>query len=113
MANERGTESSSIGPVDGGRSIAFTRGLSADYWALIDGTPPEILDLYEVRVAGDRAALTFDVPNVRFVTSADRLGAYMNSIVMKATRPVVSLSVAELLTGPCRPLALATRSPPI
>jgi ubiquinone/menaquinone biosynthesis C-methylase UbiE len=52
-------------------AISFTRDLNADNWGLIDGTPPEILDLYEVRVAGDRAALTFDVLNVRFVASAD------------------------------------------
>ncbi len=54
-----------------GSAISFNRDLDADYRDLIDGTPPEILDLYDVRVAGDRAALTFDVLNVRFVASAD------------------------------------------
>lgn len=49
----------------------FTRELNTDYRDLIDGMPPEILGLYDVGVAGDRAALTFDVLNVRFVASAD------------------------------------------
>lgn len=53
-----------------GSAISFTRDLNANYRDLIDGTPPEILDLYEFRVAGDRAVLTFDVLNVRFVASA-------------------------------------------
>ncbi len=52
-------------------AISFTRDLNADYRDLIDGTPPEVLDLYDVGVDGDRAALTFDVLNVRFVASAD------------------------------------------
>ena len=54
-----------------GSAISFTRDLNADYRDLIDGTPPEVLDLYDVGVDGDRAALTFDVLNVRFVASAD------------------------------------------
>ncbi len=53
-----------------GSAISFTRDLNADYRDLIDGTPPEIRDLYDVRVAGDRAMLTFDVLNVRFMASA-------------------------------------------
>ncbi len=52
-------------------AISFTRDLNADYRDLIDGTPPEVLDLYDVGVDGDRAALTFDVLNVRFVVSSD------------------------------------------
>ena len=53
-----------------GSAISFTRDLNADYRDLIDETPPEIRDLYDVRVAGDRAVLTFDVLNVRFMASA-------------------------------------------
>jgi ubiquinone/menaquinone biosynthesis C-methylase UbiE len=54
-----------------GSAISFTRDLNADYRDLIERTPPEILDLYDVRVAGDRAVLTFEILNVRFVASAD------------------------------------------
>jgi SAM-dependent methyltransferase len=52
-------------------AISFTRGLDADYRDLIDGMPREILDLYDVRVAGDQAMLTFEILNVRFVAPAD------------------------------------------
>ena len=54
-----------------GSAISFTRDLDVDYRDLIDGTPSDILDLYDVGVADDRAALTFDVLNVRFVASAN------------------------------------------
>jgi predicted RNA methylase len=58
----------------GGRfasTISFTRELNADYHALIEDMPREILDLYEVKVAGDQAALIFDVLNVRFLAPAE------------------------------------------
>jgi ubiquinone/menaquinone biosynthesis C-methylase UbiE len=54
-----------------GSTISFPRDLDAAYRELIDGTPPEILDLYGLGVVGDRAVLTFDVLNVRFVVPAD------------------------------------------
>ncbi|MDP6588922.1 MAG: class I SAM-dependent methyltransferase [Alphaproteobacteria bacterium] len=49
--------------------ISFTRQLNAAYRDLIDATPPEILALYDVEIAGGQAALTFDILNVRFVAS--------------------------------------------
>lgn len=52
-------------------AISFTREFNADYHALIGDMPPEILEFYQVEVAGDQAALTFDVLNVRFVAPAD------------------------------------------
>jgi SAM-dependent methyltransferase len=52
-------------------AISFTRDLNAAYRDLIDEMPPEILQLYDVRVDGDRAALTFDIFNVRFLAPAD------------------------------------------
>ena len=51
--------------------IKFTRNLNADYHDLIGGTPPKILDLYDVTVAGDRAVLTFDVLDVKFAAPTD------------------------------------------
>lgn len=53
-----------------GSAISFSRDLDAGTRDLIDRTPREILELYDVRVAGGRAALTFDVLNVRFVAGA-------------------------------------------
>ncbi len=52
-------------------AISFTRDLDANYRALIDGTPPETLDLYGVKVDADRAALTIGVVTVRFVATPD------------------------------------------
>lgn len=52
-------------------TITFTRHLNADYRDLVDGTPLEILELYDVTVAGDRAVLTFDVLNVKFAAPTD------------------------------------------
>ena len=54
-----------------GSAITFPRALNAGYRRLIEGTPPEILELYDVRLAGDRATLTFEVLNVRFVARAE------------------------------------------
>ena len=51
--------------------ITFTRNLNADYHDLIDGTSPEILDLYDVSVASEQAVLTFDVLNVKFAAPTD------------------------------------------
>jgi len=51
-------------------AISFTRDLNAAYRDLIDEMPPEILQLYDVRVDGDRAHLTFEVLNVRFLVPA-------------------------------------------
>jgi ubiquinone/menaquinone biosynthesis C-methylase UbiE len=53
-------------------AITFTRALDADYRALIADMPPEVLDLYRVKVAGDEARLTFEVLNVRFLAPAGR-----------------------------------------
>jgi SAM-dependent methyltransferase len=53
-----------------GSTISFSRGLDDAYYDLIDETPPDILKLYDVRVVDDRATLTFDVLNVRFVMPA-------------------------------------------
>ncbi len=52
-------------------TITFTRSLKAAYRDLIDGTPPEILDLYGVTITGDRAVLDSDVLNVKFAAPAD------------------------------------------
>lgn len=52
-------------------AIAFTRDLDAEYRRLIEETSQQILDAYELSVADDRAALSFDVLNVKFVISAD------------------------------------------
>jgi len=51
-------------------AISFTRDLDAAYRDLIDRTPAEILSLYDVRVAGDQAMLTFEILNVRFLAPA-------------------------------------------
>ncbi len=52
-------------------AIPFTRDLNSEYRRLIDETPHQISDLYDLSVADDQAALSFDVLNVKFVTSAD------------------------------------------
>jgi ubiquinone/menaquinone biosynthesis C-methylase UbiE len=51
-------------------AIAFSRSLETDYHALIADMPPEILELYRVKVVGDEARLTFQVLNVRFLAPA-------------------------------------------
>ncbi|MEM7223760.1 MAG: class I SAM-dependent methyltransferase [Pseudomonadota bacterium] len=52
-----------------GSKLSFTRDLNPHYSALIAQTPPEILKLYDVRVEGAQAALTFEILNVRFLAS--------------------------------------------
>ena len=52
-----------------GSAISFTRDLTPEYRDLLEKTPPEILDLYEVKISGDQAALKFDVLNARFGAS--------------------------------------------
>ena len=54
-----------------GSAIAFTRDLNPEYRRLIDETPHQISDLYDLSVTDDRAVLSFDVLNVKFVASAD------------------------------------------
>jgi hypothetical protein len=54
-----------------GSAISFTRDLEPAYRDLIEEMPPEILDLYNVKISGDRAALAFNVLNVRFVAPGD------------------------------------------
>lgn len=53
-----------------GSAITFSRALDARYRALIEETPPEILELYAFEPSGDEAILTFEVLNVRFLAAA-------------------------------------------
>ncbi len=50
-----------------GSEISFHRDLNPAYRDLIDATSREILDLYRVKPTAERAAITFDVVNVRLV----------------------------------------------
>ena len=52
-----------------GSAISFDRGLTGDYRALVEEAPREILDLYDVRLAGDRVAVRFGVTSIRFLVS--------------------------------------------
>ncbi len=52
-------------------TVSFTRDLNPAYHALIDRTPPEILDLYNIKVADGRAALTIGVLIVKFIKTPE------------------------------------------
>ena len=52
-----------------GSTLSFTRALDDRYRALIARTPPETLALYDLKVAGDQAALRFDILSLRAVAN--------------------------------------------
>jgi hypothetical protein len=50
-------------------SIAYSRPLNSDYQALIDETPPAVLDAYGIAIQGDEIAVRVDIFNGAFAKS--------------------------------------------